>query len=123
MKIKNLLSLCWFQLRGGRDMDELLKGQKRDTDLVFPIHGIEGSNTLFALICQETKVDGGCRFAERILRTLVSKDAKNIYCIEIEVRSIRYDKREVIFKVIESYISTKKSGNSGGNCFSFFELA
>ena len=97
----------------GSDVGELLKGQKRDTDLLFPIYGVEGSNTLFALICQETKVDGGYRFAERILRTLVSKDANNVYCIEIEVRSTRYDKREVIFKAIESYISTKKSGNSG----------
>jgi len=53
MKYENKKSFVFMLVsaEGGRDMDELLKGQKRDTDLVFPIHGIEGSNTLFALIC------------------------------------------------------------------------
>jgi len=86
---------------------DLLAKQKRDTDLLFDIY--PGDN-LYALICQETKVDGGYRFAERILRTLLEHDAQHIYCTEIEVRSTKYDKKEVVFKTIESFIRAKKEG-------------
>ncbi len=87
------------------DLESLLKEAKRNTDLLFEI---EKSENLFALICQETKVDGGYRFAERLLRTLVAKNAHTIYCTEMEIRSTRYAIKEVIFKSIESYITAKK---------------
>ena len=87
------------------ELASLIRTEKRDTDLLFKID--EGEN-LFALICQETKVDGGYRFAERLLRSLVLNNAHTIYCTEMEIRSTKYDIKEVIFKSIESYISAKK---------------
>lgn len=87
------------------DVESLLKEEKRDTDLLFKI---DEERNLFALICQETKVDGGYRFAERLLRTLVLHNAHTIYCIDMEVRSTRYNIKEVIFKAIESYINANK---------------
>ena len=89
------------------DVETLVREQKRDTDLLL---SIDEEDNLYALICQETKVDGGYRFAQRILQTLISKNASNIYCAEVEIRSTRYTGREVIFKAIESYISAKKDG-------------
>lgn len=90
------------------DLGKVLPKQKRDTDLLFEINQ---ETNLYALICQETKVDGGYRFAERILRVLMESKASHVYCTEIEVRSTKYDKKEVIFKTIESYIRSKKDGN------------
>ena len=91
-------------------LDDLLIKQKRDTDLLFEIND---NKNLYAIICQETKVDGGYRFAERILRSLVEDNASDVYCTEIEVRSTRYDKKEVIFKAIESYIRSVKEVKEG----------
>ena len=87
------------------DLEALLAKEKRDTDLLFEI---EKKQNLYALICQETKVDGAYRFAERLLRTLILNDAHSIYCTEMEIRSTTYDIKEVIFKSIESYIAAKK---------------
>lgn len=87
------------------DVVSLLKSEKRDTDLLFEI---DKGQSLYSLICQETKVDGAYRFAERLLRTLVLHNAHTIYCTEMEVRSTRYDIKEVVFKLIESYINAKK---------------
>jgi len=86
-------------------LKSILKSQKRDTDILFKI---DKSDQLYALICQETKVDGAYRFSERILRTLKSEDASNIYCTQMEVRTTRYDIKDIIFKAIESYINAKK---------------
>ncbi|HHD79161.1 MAG TPA: hypothetical protein ENK98_05960 [Epsilonproteobacteria bacterium] len=87
------------------ELESLLRSEKRDTDLLFEI---DESKNLFALICQETKVDGGYRFAERLLRSLLLNNAHTLYCTEMEVRSTKYDIKEVIFKAIESYITAKK---------------
>ena len=92
------------------DLGKMLQLEKRDTDLLFEV---DKEKNLFALLCQETKVDGGYRFAERILRTLLLDQAHSIYCTEIEVRSTKYDIKEVIFKAIENYISINKEGKDG----------
>jgi len=86
-------------------LKKLLKSEKRDTDLLFRVNKVQN---LFALICQETKVDGGYRFAERLLRSLVLNNANTIYCSEMEVRSTKYDIKDVIFKSIEGYADAKK---------------
>jgi len=87
------------------NMEEVLIKEKRDTDILFTI---DEDKNLFALICQETKVDGAYRFAERILGTLVRQEAKDIYCIEIEVRSTKYEVKDLIMKSIEKYIMAEK---------------
>ena len=116
MKYENEKSFVLMLLSSeGGDVAKLLQEVKRNTDLLFPLDyskSVKQSSKLFALICQDTKVDGGYRFAERVLRTLEANNVKDIYLSEIEVNSTKYDKREVIFKAIESYISTKKCGNS-----------
>ena len=92
------------------ELGSLLETEKRDTDLLFEI---DKEKNLFALICQETRVDGGYRFAERLLRTLELNNAHAVYCTEIEVRSTLYDIKEIIFKSIESYINVKKEQREG----------
>lgn len=92
------------------NVEEVLIKEKRDTDILF---GIEEGRNLFALVCQETKVDGGYRFAERILRTLKKQEAKDIYCVEIEVRNTRYSGKDVIIKSVEKYIMAENEKREG----------
>jgi recombinational DNA repair protein RecR len=92
------------------ELESLLSQEKRDTDLLFTI---DESKNIYALICQETKVDGAYRFAERLLRTLVLNNAHSIYCTEMEIRSTKYAIKEVIFKSIESYITANKEKKEG----------
>jgi len=92
------------------ELDSLLRTEKRDTDLLFKI---EEDKNLFALICQETRVDGGYRFAERLLRSVVLNNGHSVYCTEMEIRSTKYAIKEVIFKSIESYITAKKEKKEG----------
>lgn len=92
------------------NIEEILNKEKRNTDLLF---SIDEESNLYALICQETKVDGGYRFAERLLRTFMFEEAQNIYCIEVEVRSTKYDVKNLILKSIEKYIIAVKENREG----------
>ena len=46
------------------DLNALLAKEKRDTDILFEI---DKEESLYVMLCQDTKVDGGYRFAERII--------------------------------------------------------
>jgi len=89
------------------DMFQLLKEEKRETDLLYDIDGSK-----YILICQETKVDGAYRFAQRLMQKLFSNEAKNILCVELEIRSRKYKAREVIFKLMEMYALAQKDGTT-----------
>jgi len=86
------------------DLHTLLDHEKRDTDILFEINKEEGT---YLLLCQDTKVDGGYHFAERLIRNILAKEGKNIYCAEVEVRSTKYPTKTVIFKLIETFMKMK----------------
>ena len=83
---------------------QMLSNEKRDTDMLFEIDAHKG---IYTIICQDTKVDGGYRFAERIMKKLKDKDAKDVYLTELEVRTTKHNIKYVIFKLIEMYIKSK----------------
>ena len=86
------------------DMNRLLEYEKRDTDILFDI---DKDNATYVMLCQDTKVDGGYHFAERIIKNIVSQEGTDIYCAEVEVRSTHYSVKNVIFKLIETFIKSK----------------
>jgi len=92
------------------DVKALLDQEKRDTDILFEI---DEADSLYAVICQDTKIDGGYHFAERLLRHMQSDEAEDIYCTELEVRSTTHHIKYVIFKVLETFIQSKGEGRSG----------
>ena len=92
------------------DVQALLEEQKRDTDMLFEI---DEEASLYAVICQDTKIDGGYHFAERVLRHMKSGDATEVYCTELEVRTTTHNIKYVIFKVLETFIQSKVNGRSG----------
>ena len=92
------------------DMGTLLEKEKRDTDILFEI---DKDESVYLMLCQDTKVDGGYRFAERIIRNTVSDNGSDIYCTELEIRSTTHIIKDVILKLVESYIKTKQENKSG----------
>ena len=92
------------------DLKALLEQEKRDTDILFEI---VDAIPVYAVICQDTKIDGGYHFAERVLRHMKEGEAEDIYCTELEVRSTTHHIKYVIFKVLETFIQSKVEGRSG----------
>ena len=92
------------------ELEALLDKEKRDSDILFDI---DEEKSIYAMLCQDTKVDGGYRFAERIIRNITSHDGTDIYCAELEVRSTNYKLRDVMLKLVETFIKTQKEGKSG----------
>ena len=82
------------------DIHTIIRENKRDTDLVYCIDEDTG---LHAVLCQETRIDGGYMFGKRISDILAQKGGESIYCTQLEVRTTRYDIKDLIFKVYEVY--------------------
>jgi len=93
-------------LLSAKDMNvkKLLKQEKRDTDMIFKINK---KKSIYALICQETKVDGGYRFAQRLIDRMTESGAEEIYCSELEIATTKYTPEDIVFKLIDMYIKAK----------------
>lgn len=92
------------------DLHPLLDKEKRDTDILFEI---DKEEALYVMLCQDTKVDGGYRFAERIIDNIKSENGKEIYCTEMEVKSTHYSPKQIILKLLETFIKSKQVDKSG----------
>jgi len=92
------------------DMNGLLKKEKRNTDILFEI---DKEESLYAIICQDTSIDGGYHFAERVVRNMLLHKSENIYCAELEVRTTVHDIKHIIFKLIETYLKVKQNEKHG----------
>lgn len=87
------------------DLHPLLDYQKRDTDILFEI---DKEEPLYVMVCQDTKVDGGYRFAERVIKTIQSDDGHEIYCTVVEIKSTHYSPQQIILKLLETFIKSKQ---------------
>ena len=92
------------------NVDEVLQKQKRNTDILFEI---DKEQEIYAIVCQDTKIDGGYHFGDRVMKHLKECDAKNPYCIALEVRSSTHDIKYLVFRLIETYLQAKENGESG----------
>ena len=59
------------------ELSTLLDREKRETDILLEI---DKEEPLYAMLCQDTKVDGGYRFAERLIRNIQLDKGSDIYC-------------------------------------------
>lgn len=91
------------------DLNTLLDNEKRDTDILFEI---DKEESLYVMLCQDTKVDGGYRFAERILRNIQLDNGEDIYCTELEVRATHYSSKQVVLKLLETFVKSKLENKS-----------
>jgi hypothetical protein len=96
------------------ELKQRLEIEKRDTDIIFDV---DKDEYIHAMICQETKVDGGYRFAERIIRNIILDKGENIYCAELEVRTTKYSSKDIIFRVVDAFVKARQEGKSGDIIF------
>ena len=87
------------------DLDALIAQHKRETDIHFCIDKASG---LHAILCQETKIDEGYAFGERITGQIAQNGGEAIYCTELEVKTTRYPAKELIFRVYDAYMHVKE---------------
>ena len=91
------------------DLADLLDREKRDTDILFEI---DKEDSLYVMLCQDTKVDGGYHFAERIIRNIQLDNGSDVYCTELEIRSTHYSPKKVILKLLETFIKSKHTNQA-----------
>ncbi len=91
------------------ELNTLLDKEKRETDILFEI---DKEESLYVMLCQDTKVDGGYRFAERLIRNIQLDKGTDIYCTELEVRATHFTPKQVILKLLETFIKSKASNKS-----------
>jgi len=90
-------------------LNEILEKSKRDTDLLYEINKEE---SIYAMICQETEVDGGYHFAQRIIENIHSEKGDEIYCAELEVRTNKYSIKDIVFRTVDTYLKAKHENKS-----------
>ena len=79
-----------------------LEETKRKTDYLFPIDEKKG---VYAMLCQETQVDGGFYFIKRLDKHLKdSRQEHEIRAAIVGVESTHYSVRDLIFFVLDTYI-------------------
>ncbi len=83
-----------------------MRQHKRNTDLLL---SIEGDRMMSVLICQETDVEGGYRFAERLIRKLnIDHEKQSICCDVMTVSTTRYTSKQVIYRLFETYVKSMR---------------
>ncbi len=91
------------------DLNTLLNNEKRDTDILFEI---DKDEAIYVMLCQDTKVDGGYHFAERVIRNIQLDEGKDIYCTELEVRATHYSPKHVVLKLLETFVKSRQLNKS-----------
>ena len=92
------------------DIKAILEKEKRNTDILYEINKKEN---VYAMICQETKVDGGYRFVERIMENIFTEKGEDIYCSEIEVRTTKFSAKDIIFRIVDGFVKARQEERSG----------
>lgn len=87
------------------DVHKIANEQKRKTDMLFEVNA---SENLYAMLCQDTQVDGGYHFGQRLIKTMKEADGQEIYCCALEVRSTRVVPKSIFFKLIEMFIKSQE---------------
>ena len=99
------------------DLNTLLNKEKRETDILFEI---DKEESIYVMLCQDTKVDGGYRFAERVIRNIQLDEGIDIYCTELEVRATHYSTKQVVLKLLETFVKSRLLNKSDEIIFRSF---
>lgn len=94
----------------GYALKSLLVEQKRALDILVEV---DAAANCYALMCLDTKVEGGFQFAQRLLRFMKTGFAEEIYMVVADVRSKHHGTSAVLGTLIETYfdaIDAKREG-------------
>ena len=88
---------------------DFLRKNKRNTDVLVPI---DDDNHISVIVCQETDIKGGFKFAERLMRLLDVELQKNVdNCLVMTVSTSRYSNQEIVMNLVERYLILKNEEN------------
>ncbi len=87
---------------------EMIQREKRDTDIIIK-HNIEENR--LAVLCQDTKVDGGYYFAKRVIEKVKKEYGEDVYCSEISVEKPYYPIVDLVIKSMEMFEKAKSLGD------------
>jgi hypothetical protein len=103
------------------DFESFINKQKRATDVLVPIEPEKG---LYVIVCQETNIEGGYRFAERIIRELeVIREKRCISCNVLTVSTAHYTTQQVILYLLERYVDEGQKTAKSANRIDFHSIA
>ncbi len=92
------------------DVGDIVAEQKRNTDILFKL---DENRHIYAIICQDTKIDGGYHFADRVMKHMKRNKAEEPYCVEVEVRTTVHEIKFIVFKLLEEYLKAKEKKLGG----------
>ena len=99
------------------DLEAMIMQQKRKTDILFEI---DKKKNLYALLCQDTRLEGGYYFIKRLVETAQKEGGKNVYCSEVDVPNTHHPIHEIIFRLLNMYNRVKSEKADGK--ISFYSL-
>jgi len=93
------------------EFESFIRKQKRSTDILVPI---DTKEKLYAIVCQETNIEGGYHFAERIIRFLEVEEGKRcLSCNVLTVSTSHLSTEQIILYLLERYVEFGKSKSVG----------
>ena len=103
LKSRKLKAFTAIMLRSDYpDFGAFLRKHKRKTDFLF---SIDEEQNVYAILCQETKVDGGVYFMRRLEREMLALDENAMMQVSVvAVESSKYSIRDLLFIVLDNYI-------------------
>jgi len=87
------------------DLKSLIRREKRDTDIMFEV---DKGESLYLIICQDTKIDGGYHFAKRLVEKSEEEGGEEIYCTELEITATTYKIEYIVYRLMERYRQHKE---------------
>ena len=93
-----------------------LQRMKRGSDLLFELDKDHGT---YVIICQATDREGAEQYAEILLGGIrAHRGIGDVYCVTTTVTSTHHGILDVIFRMVETYIRARKTGQKGEVIFS-----
>jgi hypothetical protein len=96
------------------DLYQILMQEKRETDMIFEV---DKESSLYAVICQDTKVDGGYYYFDRATKAIFANGGEEIYSTIIGVKKPNYPIEGIALKLIETFSKARKDSHSLENIF------
>jgi len=100
-------------------LETVLSKWKRSTDILL---NIDPKKNIYAIVCQATTSGGGRQFAKILLSNIHLHGGINTYCTAMEIKTTRYTIQDVVFKLVDKYLSVKDKKQSNEIFFTKLEL-
>ena len=90
-------------------LNTLLPLWKRQSDLLFEL---DEEKNIYVLICQSTDTKGAKKFVDILLSNISVYKSSKTYCVGTELYSTENSIQDVVFKLVEQYMITKRDNDA-----------